>query len=490
MKNNDKQTRDQLRQQLMQNIRDNDNEAFAETFASMCDAIHDELLQEARTEISQSQQTLDAQIRAARGERMLTTEERTYFEALAKAMTAPNPKQALTDMPLVMPETVIDAVFENLRTDHPLLSKLTFLTAGAAIKMIYNTNGYQEAAWGELCDDIIKELTSGFKVANTNLLKLSAFLPVCKEALELGPEWLERYVREVLYEAFANGMEVGLVDGDGNDQPIGMTRQVGPTVSVTGGVYPRKTPITVKALDIQTLGNLLSLLAQGVNGQTRVVRDVIFVVNPVDYYKAIAPAITIKAPDGSYREELPFPMDIIQSPAIQLGTAVIGLAGRYFAALGSPKEGRIDYSDHAQFLQDNRVYIIKGFANGFPMDNNAFFLLDISDLEPNIFKVQQVTGRTPSADAALSALSLGSATLSPAFADDTKTYTASTTNATNAINATPADAGASITITLNGTEVPNGSSLTWAEGTNTVEIVVTAEDGTTTETYTVTVTKS
>ena len=73
------------------------------------------------------------------------------------------------------------------------------------------------------------------------------------------------------------------------------------------------------------------------------------------------------------------------------------------------------------------------------------------------------------------------------------TYTASTSNATNVINAVPADAGATVAITLNGALVTNGSALTWSSansGVNTVVIAVTAEDGETQESYTVTVTKS
>lgn len=58
--------------------------------------------------------------------------------------------------------------------------------------------------------------------------------------VDLGPEWLDNYVRQVLYEALANGLEYGIVTGNGNKEPIGMDRQVGDDVSVTGGVYPQK----------------------------------------------------------------------------------------------------------------------------------------------------------------------------------------------------------------------------------------------------------
>lgn len=492
MKTNDATVKsmDTLRQELQAAIKAGDPTQFGDVFDQITQTIYANLHAEMTEQLEETRQSADAQIRAARGEAMLTSQEREYYQKLITAMSAKDPQQALTNMDLVMPETVIERVFESLRTEHRLLSRINFVPTGAAIKMIYNANGYQEAAWGELCDEIIKELVSGFKVADTNLLKLSAFIPVCKEALELGPAWLDRYVREVLYEAFANGLETGIVNGDGNGKPIGMTRQVGEGVTVTGGVYPQKTPVVVNALDVKTIGNLLGLLSQGDNGTTRDVRDVILLVNPVDYFKAVMPAITVKGPDGTYHEELPYPMDVIESHAVPIGKAVIGLAYRYFAAIGTSKDGQIEYSDHAQFLQDKRVYLIKGFANGFPMDNNAFLYLDISGLEENLYKVQVVDGRTASNVATLSSLSLGAATLTPAFASGTKSYTAATTNATNVVNAVPTDAGAAIEIKLGSTVVANGSAVTWANGSNTLTVKVTAEDGTTTETYTVTVTKS
>lgn len=125
-----------------------------------------------------------------------------------------------------------------------------------------------------------KELLSGFKEVNSALLKLSAFIPISKAMLDLGPEWLDRYVRAILSEALANGLESGIVKGDGNGKPIGMIRQVGDGVTVTGGAYPAKAKITVSDLSTTTVGNLLSLVAVDPNGKPRAIRDVLLIVNP------------------------------------------------------------------------------------------------------------------------------------------------------------------------------------------------------------------
>ena len=249
--------------------------------------------------------------------------------------------------------------------------------------------------------------------------------------------------------------------------------------------------IAVADLSARTVGNLVSMLAVDPNGKPRRVRDLILVVNPLDYFRRVMPATTVMAPDGTYRNDvLPYPMETIQSAAVPVGKAILGIGYRYLALLGSERDGRIDYSDHYQFLQDNRVYLIKGYAYGLPLDNNAFLFLDISALEPLAYRVNIVDQRTPSDDATLASLRIGAKALTPAFDPATTSYAAATTDATNTITATPADAGAEVEVKIGDTVIQNGTAATWAEGSNTVTVTVTAEDGTTQKTYTVTVTKS
>ena len=491
MQNNDIRSREELRTLIQKAVADNDPAGFQAAFDEMLQRVGLDVKQEYEQQLADLRQEMDSRILTARGVHQLTGEEHAYYQKLNEAMKAIDPRQAVTGMDAVLPKTVIDSVFEDLQTNHPLLSRINFRATGGAVEIMVNTNGYEEAAWGDLCDDIVKELTSGFKKIPAQLLKLSAFLPVCKAMLDLGPEWLDRYVREVLYEAFANGMEAGIVTGDGDKKPIGMTRQVGDNVVRSGNAYPEKAPVKVRDLSPATVGNLISLLAADPNGKARRVENILLLVNPQDYYQTVMPATTLMAPDGTYRNDvMPYPMTIIQTPALSRGKAVMGLSNRYLAMAGTAPNGRIEYSDHYHFRQDERVYLIKGYANGMPLDNNAFLLLDISGLKPATWKVTQVTETAPSDDATLSALSIGSQALSPVFASSTVTYTAETTNATNTVTAVPSDAGAEIEVLVNNRKIDNGSAATWQTGSNTVKVNVTAADGTAKKTYTVTVTKS
>lgn len=480
-----------LRQRLAGAIKDNKPDELSDVFSEMCQTIGDINKEEYEAQLNGLKQELNNAALYARGIRQLTTEEKEYYQKISDAIRSENPKQALENVSVAFPQTIISRVMEDLTESHPLLSKIQFTPTGGAIRMMLNTDGRHKAAWGKLCAKIIEELTSGFKEVDVGLYKLSAFIPVCKAQLDLGPEWLDRYIRAILAEAIANGLEDGSVMGDGNDKPIGMIRDVSESASVVGGAYPEKAKIKVSDFEPTTMGKLVALLAVTPNGKDRNPDDLILLVNPQDYYEKVMPATTIRTPDGTYRNNvLPYPTTIIPVSALPRGQAVFGVGRLYFAAVGMNKGGRLEYDDSYRFLEDERVYLIKLYANGFPVDNNAFLNLDISGLRPLHYKVETVTSPTPSADANLASLKLGNLTLTPAFSATTASYTATTDTASNVITATPANAGATVQVKVGSKIIENGKSATWAEGSNTVTINVTAEDGTTTKAYTVTVTKS
>ena len=210
------------RSALQQALADNDQEAFAKALQQMMEVHGEQVL----AEHEELQQEADLRILAQRGVRQLTGEERKYYQKVIDAMKSREPKQALSNLDVVLPVTVIDAVFEDLEQNHPLLSRIDFEPSNGLIETIMNADAAQMATWGPLCGDISKELRSGFKKVSTTLYKLSAFLPVCKAMLDLGPTWLDNYVRRILREALACGLEYGLIMGDGFESPIGMIRQV------------------------------------------------------------------------------------------------------------------------------------------------------------------------------------------------------------------------------------------------------------------------
>jgi len=492
MKNLDllKQQKDQWTQKLQDAVKNGDEAAFAEAFVEYTNVLQEAVLAEARSLV----QATDNQILAGRGVRVLTSEENKYYQGLIKAMKSSNPKQALADFDVVLPTTVIDAVFEDIQEEHPLLNAIDFVPTAALIEMIFSTQeGRHLAHWGDLTDKIVKELTAGFVKVNLAQLKLSAFIPIAKAMLDLGPVWLDRYIRLILSEAIANGLEYGIINGAGAEakEPIGMIRDL--DGSITPGVgYPEKTAMPVTSFDPATYGELIALLSKNRNGLNRKVTEVLMVVNPVDYFQKVMPATTYLLPDGTYRNNVfPFPTRVVQSAYVDEGKAVFGIGKRYFAGLGTSKGGRVEYSDEYRFLEDERVYLTKLYGTGQPKDNTSFLVLNIQNLVPAVPDVHVTNDPLtvyPVYDARLASLTIGTLTLTPAFNKSVMVYTATTTDASNKITAVAKDGEAEIEILVNGNPHTNGTAATWDAGENTVEITVTS--GTETETYTVTVTKS
>ena len=99
----------------------------------------------------------------------------------------------------------------------------------------------------------------------------------------------------------------------------------------------------------------------------------------------------------------------------------------------------------------------------------------------------------PSTNADLANLTLGSGSLSPAFAHLTYSYAVSVPNAVGSVTVTPAAANAGASVRVNGTPVAAGSAspaIPLTVGTNVITIVVTAADGATNRSYAITVTRA
>lgn len=382
--NND---RAKLNQMMIDAMHEQDADKYTEAFNGICELIEKDVLEKAQELAG----VHDQQVLASRGVRQLTSKEKKYYEKLIDAFKSENPKQALTDPEIVMPETVLDAVFDDLQTEHPLLSHISFTNTRGAIKFLFSKNDFQKAVWGKLCAEITEEIEASFSEIDMTLMKLSAFIPVCEAMLDLGPVWLDSYVRQILYEALANGLEDGIINNlNTTTGPVGMIADM---TTGSGGVgaatFTAKSATPITDLQPATLGAQLAKLAVDAAGKSRAIRDVILIVNPTDYFTKVFPATTVMNGAGVYvNNVLPYPMTIIQSAAVATGKAVLGLGYKYFMGIGmDSRAGRIEYSDEFHWLDDERVYKIKLYANGMPMDNNAFQYLDISGLKPATVRV-------------------------------------------------------------------------------------------------------
>lgn len=387
MRNKDllKQENMELMQHLSEALKNDDEDAMAAAFTQFAEGVQNRIMEE----FGDLQQNQDAAILAARGIRQLTSAEKEFYQTWIDGAKSLNPRQALVDIQKAMPETIIDSVIEDMKEAHQLLSEIDFINCQGAIKMIVNADNIDLATWDALTTAISTELAGKIDAIDMTLAKLTAFIPVSKDMLDLGPVWLDNYVRIILSEASAGGLEKGILKGTGKNQPIGMCKDL--EGSVQSGVYSDKTKVKLTTLDPVEYCAVVAPLAKKPDevGGYRVVPEVILVVNPVDYIKKVLPSSTVRATDGTYKNNIfPYPTKVIQSAALTEGEGIMGIAKKYFMGVGAGSSGRIEYSDEYQFLEDNRVYTTKMYGMGRPKDNNAFQYLDLTELKPLPLKVE------------------------------------------------------------------------------------------------------
>lgn len=169
----------------------------------------------------------DTNVLAQRGYRQLTSEETEFYQNLAKAGKASDPKQAFTDLINTdggMPETIIEDVYRDLLEEHPLLDKITFQNVKYLTKWLLNDHTRQKAAWGQINGEITQEIESAFKGVEVTLLKLTAYAVIPQDMLDLGPSFLDNYIRTILKEALYAALEKAIVSGSGKDEPVGLNR--------------------------------------------------------------------------------------------------------------------------------------------------------------------------------------------------------------------------------------------------------------------------
>ena len=381
-------------QQLVQAMQTNDQEQIAQAWQSFHNSIADSV----RQDFEAVRDSNDAAVLAQRGFRQLTTRETKWYQKFIDASRAANPKQAFATIigsdeeEDLMPETIFEEVYRDLEEQHPLLNLIGVQHVGFATKWVLNDHSKQPATWGEVNSEITKEITSAFKVVEVTQNKLSAFVAIQLDMLDLGPVFLDAYIRRCLVEALACGLEDGIVNGTGLNQPIGLIRDIHEGVSYsTSTGYPAKSKIEVTNFTPKTYGGLVAQLAQTESGKMRRIGKLALLVNPVDYYNKIVPATTVMGTDGLYRADvLPVPTTIIQTTALASGDAVLFLPDEFKLLAGGRRNGAIEYSDEYKFLEDMRYFKIKQHATGKCFDNTCALYLNIANLEELYVTVKQL----------------------------------------------------------------------------------------------------
>lgn len=311
----------------------------------------------------------NSRVLEARGLHILTSDEKKYYNQVLS-------EGGFKGIEELMPITIIDRIFKDIEAEHPLLQKIQFVNTTGITKWLARKSDAEGAVWGKLGTEIKKKLDNSFTVVNTGLNKLSAFIPISKDILILGPIWVDKFVRTLLAESIAIGIEKAIIEGNGVDCPVGMLKDITkPKDGHTG--YPDKDTVPLNDLKPETLGK--SVMKPLVDKKVKTINKVLLISNPGDYWEKIFPQTTVISAAGQYVfNVLPINADICQSAFVPDGKLIACIPDDYFMGLGF--NGPVQYADEYQFLEDERVYLQKLLGHGEPIESKSFLVFDISGM--------------------------------------------------------------------------------------------------------------
>lgn len=355
-----------------------DNKKLAEAMEARFNTIKDDIM----SKFEELKDEHDAKVLANRGIRQLTNAELDFYNNFKTGFT--NAVQGAT---VTMPKTIFESVFEDLTTieeENPL-SMIDIVNTTGVTEWVISKSESPVGAWGALGSAITAELNIAFALKSTLDNKYSCFIPVSKDILDLGPQWLDAYVRQYLLLGLHDGLVKAAISGDGANQPVGMAYDY----DYATDKATKKTPVVLTAIDKKNFGPIFKTLTTNPMGRHRALNNPTIFVDSESYYDYIFNADSLMDSDKNFvsiLDKLGVKVCMCET-GLDKGQAVIALPKRYWMSVSMKTAGAaglVEFSDEAKFLDDIRLYKGKVYGEGMLKDNNAAVLLDLTQLVASI----------------------------------------------------------------------------------------------------------
>lgn len=343
-----------------------------------CEAISQQKADQVRAEYAELKDVTDEAVLRARGIYTLTNQEKRFYNDLQKATLEKNDS-------VIFPETIIERVFDDLQKDHPIMNLINFTPSTYKAKVV-RARRSGVAVFGAIHMDLQGQLNAEFDSVELTQLALTAFFPVSNDTLDLGPQWVDRFVRLCLSEALLDAWEKHVILGTGVDQPIGLLRDPDtsgfPEKTSSGTLTFKDAPTIVKELakvmkDMSTYTYRIGKNdSTGEKKQRKVAGKLYFVINPVNYYDIVA-RVTTQNANGVFVSNLPFVSEdkIIESEYVPENKLIVAIEGEYDATTSRPE--KINVYDQTLALKRSTLYAIDMLGNGRPANNDTAKVYDL-----------------------------------------------------------------------------------------------------------------
>ena len=441
-----------------------------------------------------SRRAFDALPMEQRSEIVAREDVREFF---AQLRSMKGQQRGVSGAELTIPVVFLDLISENMYRYSKLLNRVRIRNVnGEARQTIAGT--VPEAVWTEMCG-AINELTFVFNQVTLDGFKVAGYVPVCNSILEDNDINLASWIVEMLSESIGLALDKAILYGKGaaSKMPLGIVTRLAQTAKPAD--YPANAPEWV---DLHT-SNILkvdstaepitfwsALAVAAGNTFTRYSRGRQFwAMNSKTYAKLRSKLIAFNY-EGGLVAQFPGVMPVVDGDIDVLefipdGDIIGGYGDLYLLALRAGMT--IESSREVQFIQDNTVFKGKERADGMPVIPGAFVAININNA--SVTTAMDFAADTAN-DAQLTALAVGTETLSPTFATGTYSYTLAPTGTSAKIEATSSQPGAKVAISYNGQNVRNGGTVTWLTDGAAHPLTVTVTQGNAVRVYTVSVTKS
>ena len=429
--------------------------------------------------------------RAERKEIVAQSDVQEFFAQL-RGMSAV--KASVSGGELTIPVVFLELISENLFRYSKLLNRVRLREVrGQARQTVAGT--IPEAVWTEMCG-ALNELTFTFNQVTLDGYKVGGFVPVCNALLQDNDIALASWLVEMISESIAYAIDAAILYGTGSGMPMGIVTRLAQTSKPAG--YPANAPAwsDLHSSNIKSIASNVTGAAFWAALNDATAADFtkynrgreFWAMNTKTYRTLMSKAITFTATGDVVANvwgTLPIiggDIDILEF--IPDGDIIGGYGDLYLLAQREGMTIGMDETGRTNRILDETLFFGKARYDGIPVVAGAFVAINIAG--SSVTTTHSFPGDTAN-NAKLASLSIGE-TLSPTFDADVTSYTATASNASDAVTAIADDADAQVVVEYNGSQILNGSTVSWATGTK--NLVVTVTKGNAVKVYTVAVTKN
>lgn len=325
---------------------------------------------------------------------MTTTEKRDFCKRedvsafLTRVKESGLEKRAISGGALLIPEVVLPMMREVAYKTSKLVKYVAVKSVkGVARQTVAGT--IPEAVWTEACG-ILNELSFSFNGVEVDGYKVGGFVPVCNALLADSDIDLMNAIIEGLGAAIGIALDKAILYGTGVKMPEGIVTRLAQTSQPADYPATARAWVDLHTSNIKTIANSVhgvdffkALVDAIANAKSKGYSNGVkfWTMNETTFAKVLRESVSINANGVVSGTPLEY-MPIIGGAIEVVGDNIIGdnqIVGGYgdLYLLAERAGVEVQYSEHAQFIQDNTVF--KGTAryDGLPVIAEGFVAIAI-----------------------------------------------------------------------------------------------------------------